>query len=167
VWPMQKNNIKINKSFEDLFDIDQANIKKYKDGLFDLLSLKEKQNKLFCLLKDLVANHGFPFLDTSSEKAYKAAFLIVLHSSDIFFMKKVLDIFYIAKGNQINITDIAFLEDKLRVVQGLPQIFGTQYFSRGMEVVFYEIEDENNVDTRRKKMKLESLFLYKHKIENK
>nr|WP_228371070.1 DUF6624 domain-containing protein [Shewanella piezotolerans] len=55
---------------------------------------------------------------------------------------------------------VALLTDRVLIAQGKKQIYGTQADLSEGKVVFSPIEDEANVDKRRKKMNMPPLGLY-------
>ena len=150
------------EKIESVTDVDQTSIKLYKLGKISRLELEKISKKHCLLLKELISAHGFPFKDTTSEKAYLSAFLITQHSNDMELMENVVDIFSTAKGFQINKAHTAYLVDRIRLNKGLLQLYGTQFIrQKNGTLEFHTIEDEENVDKRRKEMGMSSLEEYR------
>lgn len=63
--------------------------------------------------------------------------------------------------NEVNKQNIAYLEDRVRVHQSQPQIYGTQFYTNAQdELVPRPIEDPENVDKRRAEIGLNTLAEY-------
>jgi hypothetical protein len=66
---------------------------------------------------------------------------------------------------ELNPAHLAYLEDRVRVNQGRPQLYGTQFFGTGAELKPRPIEDKEHLDERRAKVGLGSFEDYKNQIE--
>lgn len=152
------------KKIESLRDTDQSSIRSYKLGNLSGRALERMNGKRAAVLKKIIAKHGFPFKTVSSKGAYRGAVLIVQHSGDTGFMEKVSLIFSAASDRQIDRSDLAYLIDRIKILKGLPQVYGTQYReARNGKIIFFEIEDERNANRRRKKMGMGTLARYRRK----
>lgn len=114
-------------------------------------------------LKDLIQQHGWPDRSRFGDEASNAAFLIVQHAdAQPDFQASCLPLLESAAARgEVRAAHVAYLTDRVRVKQGLPQRFGTQYNAmHGPDGVvigengqpIYEIplvEDAANLDTRR------------------
>ncbi len=154
-------NTSIILEFENIFDRDQEGIKSFREGKISSSDLSRMQNDQFNEVKSLIEVNGFPFINTSSQKAYKAAFLAIQHSGDVEHMREVLNLFMEKDDSQIVRGDIAFLADKIRVLEKKPQLYGTQFRKEDGGVFFFEIEDEKNIDVRRAQLGLSPFKEYK------
>jgi hypothetical protein len=112
-------------------------------------------------LASYIAERGWPCPDTDGEKACTAAYLIAQHAvSKPDFQKNCLKYMKQAimqgKGDLIA---AAYLEDRLLQSEGKPQIYGTQHIvdQASNRLAPYRIQDPDNVDVRRAKIKLGSL----------
>jgi hypothetical protein len=152
------------KILEELFDQDQKMIKDFKNGKITSLKLIEVQTKNALRINNLITNHGFPFLDKNSVKAYRAAFLAVQHSNNITLMKHVIELFKDKTNKETIQGDIAYLIDRVNILQNLPQIYGTQYKKIAGAVEFFEIVDMENLDQKRKNLGLGTFAEYKKQI---
>jgi hypothetical protein len=152
------------KKLEELFDTDQENIKLFRDGKISTDELIKRQNDGAETIKEVISEEGFPFIKNSSEKAYNAAFLMIQHSSDMELMMSTIDMF---RDNEDSIIKphLAYLIDRVRVIEEKPQLYGTQYKNINGEIEFFEIEDLDNIEQRRKEMEMESFEDYKKKIK--
>ena len=159
------NNNIIDK-IECIIDADQNSIREFKSDKIDKTELQKRTQINIDFIKNIINQCGFPFIDTTSPKAYKAAFLAVQHSEDIDLMEKVIQIFKNSSSDQIERRDLAFMIDRLRVLKNMPQIFGTQYKIEDREIKFLPIENEKVIDAKRKEFSMESFAEYKKLIHD-
>lgn len=152
------------KLIEDLYDVDQESIRLFRLAKLTSLDLEKINLKNTDTLKQIIANHGFPFKDIASEKAYTATFLIVQHSGNINFMKKTIELFSNANRSQINKKDLGYLIDRLRICKNMPQLYGTQYKKVDDKIEFIPIEDIAGLEKRRAEMEMGSWDDYKKLI---
>ena len=90
------------------------------------------------------------------------AFLLVQHAdADKEFQKKCLELLKeaVAKKQALP-TDYAYLTDRVLVGEGKKQLYGTQLMPKDGKLVPQPIEDEANVDARRKELGLPPLADY-------
>lgn len=107
-------------------------------------------------LKQIIKQFGWPGRSLVGEKASKSAWLIAQHSDqDPAFQAQVLELIrpLVATG-EVDGSNYALLTDRVRVAQGRPQLYGTQYqiVRRGGQLLFgpsTAIEDPANLDARR------------------
>jgi hypothetical protein len=52
-------------------------------------------------------------------------------------------------ANEVSPTNIAYLEDRVLMMSGEPQIYGTQFQGLGKDMHVYSIRDPDNVGKRR------------------
>lgn len=68
---------------------------------------------------------------------------------------------------EVSKRDIAYLEDRIAISDGRPQIYGTQFYKNSDgQLVPQPIEDIVKVDERRKEMGLETLDEYKNRMQD-
>lgn len=122
-------------------------------------------------MKEIVEQIGWPTISKVGEKASTDAWILVQHADkDIEFQKHCLNLMKQEAAGEVALHDIAYLEDRIRVHSGQPQIYGTQFQWEG-NVPKQEIEDPENVDQRRAEMGLPTLaknieeMYRKYKIE--
>jgi hypothetical protein len=133
----------------------------------DFLEKWNKQNKIDSLnlirVSIILDSIGFPGKSKVGDTAYLATFYVVQHSN-LKAMEKYLPIFQkAADQNEIEWRHVALLIDRVKVYKNEKQIFGTQiqcikdpktgYCTNKVEIA--PIEDEKNVDIRRKKVGLD------------
>jgi hypothetical protein len=111
------------------------------------------------MIKSIIQEIGWPTISKVGEKASQAAWLLVQHADkDLGFQKECLELMK-ATIEDVRLSDIAFLTDRIRMSEGQPQLYGTQFIpaADGLTYVPYDIEDANNVDIRRREMGLKTL----------
>jgi Family of unknown function (DUF6624) len=69
--------------------------------------------------------------------------------------------------NDIKRMNSAYLEDRIRINEGEPQLYGTQFFGEGENYGPRPIEDLEHVDERRKAAGMESLAEYTKMLKEK
>lgn len=114
-------------------------------------------------MKKIVADIGWPSASKVGEPISNMAWLLVQHADhDLSFQKQCLDMMKCEPEGEVSIGDIAYLEDRVRVNEGRPQLYGTQFFSdkKEDEMKPRPIEDIENLDKRRKEAGLESFGEY-------
>ena len=113
-------------------------------------------------LKKIIEKHGWPGYNMVGKEAAEAAFLIVQHADkDFTFQKMALQL--LQKAVSIRDADpkhMAYLIDRVKVKENLPQIYGTQINWVNGRPQPFPIEDEENVDERRIEVGLDSLAAY-------
>lgn len=116
----------------------------------------DKKNTL--RMKKIVEEIGWPNTSKVGEKASHNAWLLVQHADhDIDFQKQCLDLMKIEPIGEIELGDIAYLEDRVRLKFGQPQLYGTQFTEVDGKFVPKNLEDPDNVDERRKAMGLSTI----------
>jgi len=68
-------------------------------------------------------------------------------------------------SNEINPINLAYLEDRVRVNTGQPQLYETQFYREGDHFGPRPIEDEIHLDERRQAIGLQSFADYKVQME--
>ncbi len=112
-------------------------------------------------MKSIVAQIGWPTISKVGKEASFDAWLLVQHADhDVVFQRRCLDLMSVVSPSEISIKNLAYLEDRVRVNEGRPQLYGTQFFGEGEKYGPRPIEDEENVDQRRATVGLETLAEY-------
>jgi hypothetical protein len=113
-------------------------------------------------LKEIVAKHGWPGKSLVGEEGSHDAWLLVQHADqDRPFQKQCLELMRAGLARkEVSGQEVAYLTDRVLVGEKKPQKYGTQFEQRGGEWTPYPIEDEANVDQRRKEMGLQPLAEY-------
>lgn len=120
-------------------------------------------------LKKLIDSLGWPEIDEIGQDGLEAAFLIVQHSTDAAFQKKMIPLVEKdVKAKHLNPQDYALLVDRSRQKEGLNQIYGTQLtlIPNTEKALLDPIEDSASVNLRRKDLGLTSLGWYLNYVEN-
>src|SRR5947207_7535540 len=80
-------------------------------------------------LRELIAEHGWPAEDIAGEDGAKAAWFIVQHSiGEPDFQRQMLVLLReFAAAGRIPAWNAAYLEDRIAMLEGRPQRFGTQW----------------------------------------
>lgn len=127
-------------------------------------------------LKSLVSQHGFPTVKQVGKEGINDAWMLVQHAtSDPAFQARVLNkIATLMKTGAISKQDYALLEDRVRVEQDDPQIYGTQFYVPNdkngkpmanpdgtLDLRMRPLADPRHVDQRRASMGLMPLSDYK------
>lgn len=122
-------------------------------------------------MKEIVEQIGWPTISKVGEKASTDAWILVQHADrDIEFQKYCLSLMKQESVGEVSLHDIAYLEDRVRVNSGQPQLYGTQFRWENNKPL-QNIEDPENVDQRRAEMGLKTLaenieeMYQKYKIE--
>jgi hypothetical protein len=112
-------------------------------------------------LREIVRERGWPGRGVAGVDGASAAWLVVQHS-DLTFQKEVLPLLQAAaKTGEASPVDVALLTDRVLVREGKKQIYGTQgEFLEDGTVGLAPIEDEANVDARRKEVGLGPIAEY-------
>lgn len=108
-------------------------------------------------MKQIIEEIGWPSVFKVGQEAAHTAWLLVQHADhDVEFQKEALVLMKQEEG--VEERDIAYLEDRVMVNEGRPQIYGTQFRpnARG-EYNPLPIEDVESVDERRRQMGLGTL----------
>ncbi len=109
-------------------------------------------------LKEIIAEFGWPTISRVGPIPCSEAWLIVQHSDyDLEFQKEVLTLFKSLPEGEVNKVNIAMLEDRVRMNEGKPQLYGTQWVVEEDKQVPYQLEDPEHVEERRESMGLGSM----------
>ena len=103
-------------------------------------------------MKEIVSKIGWPTISKVGKEASSGAWLLIQHADhDIDFQKECLSVMKSESGEEISLRNIAYLEDRIKINLGLPQVYGTQFKLVDGEFIPNEIEDPEHVEERRKK----------------
>ncbi len=112
-------------------------------------------------VESLIAKYGWLGKSFVGGKGNQAIFVVIQHA-DIATQEKYLPMMQksVDEGES-SASDFALLQDRVLMRQGKKQIYGSQVvYSKTGEQVFYPIEDEKNVNTRRAKVGLQPIEEY-------
>jgi len=124
--------------------------------------LRELNARHLQRLKAIIGEHGWPGTDLVGEDGAHAAWLLVQHmDADPAFQERCLELLKVAvKGGRASGKDLAYLTDRVRVAQGQPQTYGTQFRQDGEFTVLAPVEDPEGLDRRRAELGLPTMDEY-------
>ncbi|MCL5774090.1 MAG: hypothetical protein M1536_06890 [Firmicutes bacterium] len=129
--------------------------------------MQEIDSKNLKRMKEIIKRFGWPGESLVGKDGADAAWLLVQHADkDIKFQKQCLVLIKEAvRKGEASKENLAYLTDRILVAERKKQIYGTQAQIIEGRVVFYPIEDEANIDARRKEIGLPTLEEYKKQLE--
>ena len=162
------------EEIKNMRDADQAMRKRAEDNNGVIES--EEDDKLDSIhterMKEIIAEIGWPTFSKVGKEIASNAWLLVQHADhDVAFQRRCLDMMKKEPAGEVEVIDIAYLEDRVRVNEGKSQLYGTQFFNdkKPDGTVVYgprPIEDPENLDKRRMSVGLGSFEEYKkHMLE--
>lgn len=117
-----------------------------------LHQLYEKNTARLC---EILKTSGWPTSSVVERAGVLSAFEILKSSSSYELQRDLVPVIIAAiKKDPIQKSEFAGLFDRLRVSAGMKQLFGTQAVSAGGFLILYPIEDEANVNARRREFGL-------------
>jgi len=153
-------------TLEAIMETDQQAIRDFRAGKITADNLTEINRKNVVTVKKIISEIGFPTINLTSQNAYKAAVLVVLHSGDLEFLNQSISDLHKADTASIEKRDIAYMIDKTRLIQKLPQLYGTQYnIDKDGILKFIEIENPEDLEKRRAEYDMESFEEYKKIVD--
>jgi len=113
--------------------------------------------------REIIEKEGWPGFDKIGEDGSQSLFLIVQHAdADPSFQKNALK--HLGKTfeeGKAHGNNVAYLTDRVRVAEGLPQVYGTQLdYDDNACPIPGSIENEEQVDLRRAEVGMEPLEEY-------
>jgi hypothetical protein len=147
---MLETDIKIRQEFS----ISPDSIKR--NTLLELDRIHTAQVKIWFL------EYGWLTTDLVGEDGAEAFFMLVQHADqNSAFQNAALEKLELAvNAKQAKPEFLAFLTDRLRIAAGLPQVYGTQMRVVNDKLEPFEIEDVEQLNTRRSSLGLESFENY-------
>lgn len=127
------------------------------------LRIVDKQNET--AFAAIIRRCGWPRRSQHGEDATGAAWLLAQHSPPK-LQKQYLPLLEQAfAAREVNGNDVAYLTDRVRLSEGLKQLYGTQLdIEPPCKVSVLPIEDPARVDSRRERMKMPLLAVYLQQI---
>ena len=119
-------------------------------------------------LAAIVDQHGWPTHDLVGEQAASAAWLVAQHAdSDVAFQRRALGLLEAAAAaGQADVTEAAYLADRVAVNSGQPQPYGTQIrCSAGAAAPATPLVEPAAVDQRRAGVGMQTLAEYYAEVE--
>jgi hypothetical protein len=117
-------------------------------------------------LADVVSARGWPGRTLAGEDGAAAAWLLAQHADrDPARQRTFLAALRAAAGQgEASLSQLAYLEDRVRVNAGQPQLYGTQFTETGGEFGPRPIEDPHRLDERRAEAGLEPFADYEARM---
>lgn len=101
-------------------------------------------------MKEIVAEIGWPTISKVGAEGASNAWILVQHADhDVDFQEQCLGLMKDAPAGEVDITDVAYLTDRVCVNRGKGQLYGTQFTQEDGKHIPRAIEDEANIDARR------------------
>lgn len=113
-------------------------------------------------MQEIIRDHDWPGVSAVGEDGASAAWLLVQHADDTpDFQKQCLELLGAAVASgEASAQNLAYLTDRVRVHEGLPQVYGTQGEWVDGKLALGNIEDADGVDERRAAIGLEPVAEY-------
>ncbi|MFC5822976.1 DUF6624 domain-containing protein [Nonomuraea insulae] len=112
-------------------------------------------------LYSVVVTRGWPLISQVGERAARAAWLLAQHATSPAAQRLFHQVMGDAvESDEASMRDFAYLEDRVRVRSGRPQLYGTQFHDGGDGLEPMPIEDPHLLDERRRAMGLEPFAEY-------
>jgi len=117
-------------------------------------------------LGEVLSARGWPGRTLAGEDGALAAWLLAQHADhDPVQQRAFLDALRVAAGQgEASPAHLAYLEDRVRVNAGQPQLYGTQFSVSGGEIGPRPIEDPQRLDERRAEAGLEPFADYEARM---
>jgi hypothetical protein len=138
--------------------INEHRYKETKSELWKIQNSLDSANILSLI--NIINDIGWPnYINVGTSAAY-AAFLILQHA-DLAIQKKYIPLVEKeAKLHNISPAHLAYLEDRIAIREGGPQIYGTQINMQGKEIEPYPVINPTELNNRRKSIGLEPIEEY-------
>ncbi|WP_395805375.1 DUF6624 domain-containing protein [Daejeonella sp.] len=122
--------------------------------------MKELHNRNAKILSHIIDTIGYPTIDKVGKEANEATWLVIQHSiGQPEFMKKSAELLKSAVNeNKADPKSLAYLTDRIAVLEGNPQLYGTQFdWDEHGNLSPNPFDDLNRVNKRRKSIGLNTL----------
>lgn len=117
-------------------------------------------------LRAIIEEYGWPDSARVGKEAAGAAFLILQHSPVDEFQEQMFPVLEeLAARGEVPSSDAAMLVDRVLMRQDLPQRYGTQFKMIEGRMVLHPVEDEDQLEERRREMGLPSMEEYMALLE--
>lgn len=118
-------------------------------------------------MREIVDQIGWPTVSKVGVQPSSCAWLLVQHADhDRTFQKQCLALMQAQSDGEVKLPHIAYLEDRVRVGEGQPQLYGTQFYTDEQgRFGPSPIEDPDSIDLRRASMGLRPLAEYTQQME--
>lgn len=144
---------------------DQEDLKRFRTGTSTLEQMRTSVKGRTVRLKEILTD-TFPNIENAGVQAYTAALVMALHSGDRDLMMSYLNEHEQQPKNAVNQSDRAVLIDKILILEGKSQRYGTQFVMKKERLEIHPLEDAEQVNERRASLGLNSLEDYVQGISN-
>lgn len=152
---VRKRQMKEVKKLRQNFDFGSKQYKKEIQKLAAEMAMVDKKHTTE--IKKIIKSFGWPGFKLVGKRGSFGAWIIVQHAThDLEFQKECLPLLKEAVAkNDADPKNLAFLIDRIKVLENKKQIYGTQFKgSRSGKYNPFPIYDKKNLNKRRKKMGL-------------
>ena len=165
-WRMRTRNEALRAELQEMFRIDQELRTKWLEKGDDQelgSQVREVDQKNTTRMKEIINAHGWPGKTQVGEDGANTAWLLVQHADeDRPFQERCLALMAAAGAEEVSQSNLAYLVDRVRVGEGQPQVYGTQFWTdENGQFGPQPIEDEALVDERRASVGLGLLAEYR------
>lgn len=109
-------------------------------------------------MKAMVAQYGWPGRSLVGDDGAHAAWLLVQHADAAFMARSLPLMEQAVAAGEASPKDYAYLLDRVRMQQGQPQVYGTQFtMGADRKLSLHPIENAANIDDRRRAVGLPSM----------
>jgi hypothetical protein len=115
-------------------------------------------------LGDIIDEIGWPAIPLVGAEASQAAWLIAQHAPDLEFMERCLELMQALPAKSTQPAHSAYLQDRVLMRRGKPQLYGTQFLGVGGKIHAHPISDPERVDERRASVGLGPFAEYEAQI---
>jgi Family of unknown function (DUF6624) len=115
-------------------------------------------------LEEIIDCIGWPTIALVGAEASNAAWLIAQHGPNLEVMEHCLGLMLRLPTNSVHPANIAYLQDRVLMMRGEPQIYGTQFHGIGDDLRVYPIQNPDRVDERRASVGLGPFAEYEDQI---
>ena len=117
-------------------------------------------------MHEIIDEYGWPTLSMVGDDGASAAWLLVQHADrDNEFQRRCLELMKpLVDSGEVSAVDVAYLTDRVRMHEGKPQVYGTQFRRSNGHWEPYPIEDPDRVDERRVALGVPTLAEYKKQL---
>ncbi|MGN6213990.1 DUF6624 domain-containing protein [Parafilimonas sp.] len=122
--------------------------------------MKELHNRNAIILNEIIDQIGYPAITKVGKAASEAAWLVIQHAiGQPGFMKKCVKLLeVVVSENKAHAKNLAYLTDRVAVLEGKPQLYGTQFdWDKNGELSPELFDDLIKVNQRRRSIGLNSL----------
>lgn len=139
---------------QDVFDSDQS--MRTNDGQID----QEIDHQNLSTVISLIEKCGMPTLEEVNDVQMRAIWIVFQHGDNVNRKKYLPLLEKSVKNGNLKATQIAMMKDRIMMMDGEPQVYGTQVSKSGNEWILYELANPETVDRRRAEIGFEPLQDY-------